>query len=78
MSVVGATTAYLHAVGMTLLLQFLVHFGFMPSVDSRHARLRGRHIFSARFCRDGLINTVFAYVPTLLLSATRWLWLRYV
>ena len=66
--------------GMTLLLQFVVSFGFILPVNSPQGMLAyGTETFAARdFVRTGIAITVLAYLLTLLFGATYWHWLGYV
>jgi anion transporter len=67
-------------IGMTLVLQFVVSFGFILPVNSPQGMVAyGTDTFVARdFIRTGLVITVLAYVLTLILGATYWRWLGYV
>jgi solute carrier family 13 (sodium-dependent dicarboxylate transporter), member 2/3/5 len=73
-------TPGLSVLGMTLLLQFVVSFGFILPVNSPQGMLAyGTETFVVRdFVRTGLAITVLAYVLTLLFGATYWHWLGYV
>jgi len=73
-------TPGLNVLGMTLLLQFVVSFGFILPVNSPQGMVAyGTETFVARdFVRTGIVITVMAYVLTLLLGATYWRWLGYV
>jgi len=66
--------------GMTLVLQFVVSFGFVLPVNSPQGMVAyGTETFVARdFVRTGIALTVLAYLLTLLLGATYWRWLGYV
>jgi di/tricarboxylate transporter len=72
-------TPGLSVVGMTLLLQFVVSFGFILPVNSPQGMLAyGTETFAARdFVRTGLAITVLAYLLTLMFGATYWRWLGY-
>jgi solute carrier family 13 (sodium-dependent dicarboxylate transporter), member 2/3/5 len=72
-------TSGINAIGMTLLLQFVVSFGFILPVNSPQGMLAyGTDTFSVRdFVRTGLVITVLAYVLTLVFSVTYWRWLGY-
>jgi anion transporter len=67
-------------IGMTLLLQFVVSFGFILPVNAPQNMVAfGTDTFTARdFVRTGLAITVVAYLLVLLLGATYWSWLGYV
>jgi anion transporter len=73
-------TPGLSVLGMTLVLQFVVSFGFILPVNSPQGMLAyGTGTFVARdFVRTGLVLTVLAYVLILVLGATYWRWLGYV
>ncbi len=67
-------------IGMTMLLQFVISFGFVLPVNSPQGMVAyGTDTFSARdFIRTGLVLTVLAYLLTLAFGATYWRWLGYV
>ncbi len=67
-------------VGMTLLLQFVVSFGFVLPVNSPQGMVGyGTETFASRdFVRTGLVLTVAAYALTLVFGATYWRWLGYM
>jgi di/tricarboxylate transporter len=73
-------TPGLSVIGMTLVLQFVVSFGFILPVNSPQGMVAyGTDTFVARdFVRTGLVITVLAYALTLVLGATYWRWLGYV
>ncbi len=73
-------TPGLSVLGMTLVLQFVVSFGFVLPVNSPQGMVAyGTETFVARdFVRTGLVITVLAYVLTLVFGATYWRWLGYV
>jgi len=73
-------TPGLSVIGMTMVLQFVVSFGFVLPVNSPQGMVAyGTETFSARdFVRTGLVLTVLAYLLTLLFGATYWRWLGYV
>ena len=73
-------TPGISVIGMTLLLQFVVSFGFILPVNSPQGMVAyGTATFSVRdFIRTGLAITVVAYLLTLVFSATYWHWLGYV
>ncbi|MBL8672121.1 MAG: DASS family sodium-coupled anion symporter [Alphaproteobacteria bacterium] len=66
--------------GMTMLLQFVVSFGFILPVNAPQNMVAyGTETFSARdFVRTGLALTVAAYLLVLLLGATYWRWMGYL
>jgi di/tricarboxylate transporter len=65
---------------MTLLLQFVVSFGFILVVNAPQNMVGyGTETFAARdFVRTGLVLTVIAVALVMLLGATYWRWLGYV
>lgn len=67
-------------VGMTMLLQFVVSFGFILVVNAPQNMVAyGTETFEARdFVRTGLVLTVIGLVLVMLLGATYWRWLGYV
>lgn len=73
-------TPGINVLGMTLILQFVVSFGFILPVNSPQGMLAyGTDTFTSRdFVRTGLVTTVLAYVLTLVFGATYWRWLGYV
>ena len=76
----NVATPGINLVGMTLLLQFIVSFGFILVVNAPQNMVAyGTETFSARdFVRTGLVLTGIAYALVLLLGATYWRWLGYV
>lgn len=73
-------TPGINVLGMTLVLQFVVSFGFILPVNSPQGMVAyGTGAFDARdFVRTGVVITILAYLLTLLLGATYWRWLGYV
>ncbi len=73
-------TPGISVIGMTLLLQFVVSFGFILPVNSPQGMVAyGTETFSERdFIRTGLVITVIAYLLVLAFGATYWRWLGYV
>jgi solute carrier family 13 (sodium-dependent dicarboxylate transporter), member 2/3/5 len=73
-------TPGINVLGMTLVLQFVVSFGFILPVNSPQGMVGyGTGTFLARdFIRTGIAITVLAYLLTLLFGATYWRWLGYV
>jgi len=73
-------TPGINVLGMTLVLQFVVSFGFILPVNSPQGMVAyGTGTFFARdYVRTGLAITVLAYLLTLLFGATYWRWLGYV
>lgn len=76
----GVATPGINVVGMTLLLQFVVSFGFILVVNAPQNMVAyGTDTFSARdFVRTGLVLTVIAFALVMILGATYWRWLGYV
>jgi sodium-dependent dicarboxylate transporter 2/3/5 len=73
-------TPGINVIGMTLLLQFVVSFGFILPVNAPQNMVAyGTDTFTARdFVKTGLVITAAAYGMVLLLGATWWSWLGYV
>ncbi len=69
-----------NVVGMTMLLQFVVSFGFILIVNAPQNMVAyGTETFEAKdFVRTGLVLTVIAFGLVMLLGATYWRWLGYV
>ena len=76
----GVATPGINVLGMTLLLQFVVSFGFILVVNAPQNMVAyGTETFRARdFVRTGLVLTVIAFAALMLLSVTYWKWLGYV
>jgi solute carrier family 13 (sodium-dependent dicarboxylate transporter), member 2/3/5 len=76
----GVATPGINIVGMTMLLQFVVSFGFILVVNAPQNMLAyGTETFDAKdFVRTGLVVTVIALALVMLLGATYWRWLGYV
>ena len=76
----AVATPGINIVGMTLLLQFVVSFGFILVVNAPQNMVAyGTDTFEARdFVRTGLVLTVIALALVMLLGATYWRWLGYV
>ncbi len=76
----GVATPGINIVGMTMLLQFVVSFGFILVVNAPQNMVAyGTETFEARdFVRTGLVLTVVAFALVMLLGATYWHWLGYV
>ena len=76
----GVSTPDINVVGMTMLLQFVVSFGFILVVNAPQNMVAyGTETFQASdFVRTGLVLTVIALLLVLLLGATYWHWLGYV
>ena len=76
----SVATPGINIVGMTLLLQFVVSFGFILVVNAPQNMVAyGTDTFEARdFVRTGLVMTAIALALVMLLGATYWRWLGYV
>jgi len=74
------TTPGLNLVGMTMILQFIVSFGFILPVNAPQNMVAyGTDTFTARdFVRTGIVITVVGYALVLVFAATYWSWLGYV
>jgi len=72
-------TPGINIVGMTMLLQFVVSFGFILVVNAPQNMVAyGTETFEAKdFVRTGLVLTVIALGLVMLLGATYWRWLGY-
>lgn len=70
-------TPGINIVGMTMLLQYVVSFGFILPVNSPQGMIAfGTDTFEARdFIRTGIPITIAAYLLVLLLGLTYWRWL---
>ena len=73
-------TPGMNIVGMTMILQFVVSFGFILPVNAPQNMVAfGTDTFSVRdFVRTGLVLTLIAYGLMLLFSLTYWPWLGYI
>ena len=76
----GVATPGINIIGMMMLLQFVVSFGFILVVNAPQNMVAyGTETFNARdFVRTGLVLTVVALALVMLLGATYWRWLGYV
>jgi anion transporter len=76
----SVATPGINVIGMTMLLQFVVSFGFILVVNAPQNMVAyGTETFSARdFVRTGLVLTVIALALVMLLGVTYWRWLGYV
>src|SRR5450631_2179807 len=75
----GVATPGINIIGMTMLLQFVVSFGFILVVNAPQNMVAyGTETFSARdFVRTGFVLTIIALSLVMLLGATYWHWLGY-
>jgi anion transporter len=73
----GVKTPGLNAVGLTMILQYTVSFGFILPVNATQNVLAyGTGTFEGRdFVRTGVVQAIIAYALILLFSATYWKWL---
>jgi anion transporter len=76
----GVATPGINVIGMTMLLQFVVSFGFILVVNAPQNMVAyGTDTFEARdFVRTGLVLTLVAFGLVMLLGATYWRWLGYM
>lgn len=76
----GAQTPGINVAGMTMLLQFVVSFGFILPVNAPQNMIAyGTETFEARdFIRTGLLITVAAMALLVLFSLTYWQRLGYM
>lgn len=76
----GVATPGINVVGMTLLLQFVVSFGFILVVNAPQNMVAyGTETFEAKkFVQIGLVLTVIAFALVMALGATYWRWLGFV
>lgn len=80
-SVLGSVeTPGINAVGMTMLLQFVVSFGFILPVNAPQNMIAyGTDTFEARdFVRTGLVITLAAFVLLVVFALTYWPWMGYM
>ncbi|MEO8389678.1 DASS family sodium-coupled anion symporter [Polaromonas sp.] len=73
-------TPGINVVGMTMLLQFVVSFGFILPVNAPQNMIAcGTDTFEARdFVRTGLVITLAAAVLLVIFSLTYWQWMGYM
>jgi len=76
----GPDAAPMNLVGMTMLLQFVVSFGFILPVNAPQNMVAfGTDTFTVKdFVRTGLVLTVIGFALVLLLGATYWPWMGYM
>lgn len=76
----GVSTPGINIPGLTMILQFVVSFGFILVVNApQNLVAYGTETFEARdFVRTGLVLTAIAFALVMLLGATYWRWLGYV
>ena len=77
---VQASGSAINAVGMTMLLQFVVSFGFILPVNAPQNMIAyGTDTFDARdFVRTGLMITLAAFALLVIFSLTYWPWMGYM
>lgn len=70
----------INVVGMTMILQYVVSFGFiLPANAPQNMIAYGTETFTVRqFIKTGIPLTIIAYLGILLFAATYWKWLGYV
>ena len=81
LSVLAAVqTPGINVIGMTMLLQFVVSFGFILPVNAPQNMIAyGTDTFLARdFIRTGLVITLAAAVLLVIFSLTYWPWMGYM
>jgi anion transporter len=73
-------TPGINVVGMTMLLQFVVSFGFILPVNAPQNMIAyGTDTFDARdFIRTGLVITLAAFVLLVVFALTYWPWMGYM
>lgn len=76
----GPGAAPLNLIGMTMLLQFVVSFGFILPVNAPQNMVAyGTDTFAVKdFVKTGLVLTVIGFALVLLLGATYWPWMGYM
>ena len=72
--------AVINVVGMTMLLQFVVSFGFILPVNAPQNMIAyGTDTFDARdFVRTGLVITLAGFALLVIFSLTYWPWMGYM
>lgn len=73
----SVTTPGINVLGMTMVLQYVVSFGFILPVNAPQNMVAyGTETFEVRdFIRTGIPLTIIAYLLVLLLGATYWQWI---
>ena len=76
----SVATPGINVIGMTMLLQFVVSFGFILVVNAPQNMVAyGTETFEAKqFVRTGFVMTIIALALVMILGATYWRWLGYV
>ncbi len=77
---IAVKTPGINVVGMTMLLQFVVSFGFILPVNAPQNMIAyGTDTFAARdFVRAGLVITLAATLLLVIFSLTYWPWMGYM
>ncbi|CAK7054447.1 MAG: L-tartrate/succinate antiporter [Desulfovibrio sp.] len=80
LSEVSQTQSGLNVLGMTMILQYVISFGFiLPANAPQNMIAYGTDTFTVRqFIKTGIPLTLLAYGTIMLLAATYWKWLGYV
>ena len=70
----------MHRLGMTMLLGYVVSFGFVLPINApQNMVCLATNTFNARqFARVGIVLTIVGYLLLLLFAATWWRWLGWV
>jgi len=73
-------TPGISVIGLTMILQFVISYGFILPVNSPQGMVAyGTDTFFARdYVRTGIVVAVAAYLLTLVFGATYWKWLGYM
>ncbi|MBP2626227.1 MAG: anion transporter [Firmicutes bacterium] len=76
----GVQTQGINVIGMTMVLQYVVSFGFILPVNAPQNMIAyGTETFEVRdFIKTGIPLTIIGYITILLLGATYWKWLGIV
>ena len=76
----GVQTQGINVIGMTMVLQYVVSFGFILPVNAPQNMIAyGTDTFEVRdFIKTGIPLTIIGYVTILILGATYWKWLGIV
>jgi hypothetical protein len=76
----GVQTPGMNVLGMTMILQFVISFGFILPVNAPQNMVAySMETFEVKdFIKTGIPLTIIAYLVILLMAATYWKWLGYV
>ena len=79
-AIFNTSTVEMNPVGMVLIMQFIVSFGFILPVNSPQNMVAyATNTFrSKEFIKIGLVLTVIAYLVILLLTKTYWQWINLI